>query len=158
MIENTTSLNQLSKKDRRKKRKKDSTIHRSTSTKENSAVGKGAISLKVPPMHSRSASASDAYYQAKTNESLANLEIQKHSRPESAPDNSIEYFDDQLKQQKPRFDKKVQILALNENQKSSGNEAIVDSHEDLDVSFEDDTFGQVKSNFIAFTFGSKCCF
>lgn len=157
MIENTA--NQISKKDRRKKRKKDSTILRTASTastKESNTVGKGAISLKVPPMHSRSASASDAYYHGKVNESLPNLELQKHNRPESAPDNSIEYFANQPKQQQPRFDKRVQILAMNE--KETENEVVANNPEDLNVSLEDDTFGQVKSNLIAFTFGSKCCF
>lgn len=158
MIENTAHSSQLSKKDRRKKRKKDSTVHRSTSTKESNSVGKGTLSLKVPPMHSRSASASDAYYHGNANESLPNLELQKHSRPESAPDNSIEYFAEQSKQQHPRFDKKVQILATTECEKLTVNEATASSREDLNVSVDDDTLGQVKSNFIAFTFGSKCCF
>ena len=150
MIENTITSNQLSKRDKRKKRKKDSVILRTSSIKEAGSRGSGnTLSTRELTLPSRSASASDALYTMnyESGDGLAHLGSQRHSRPESAPDNSISYFTER-QQQQPQYDKKVQILAMETT--NHDDLGLRDDHresmpEGLDVSMtlEDDAFETV---------------
>ncbi|XP_014218675.1 SUN domain-containing ossification factor [Copidosoma floridanum] len=128
MIENTASASKNSKK---KKRKKDLAVLRTASVKETSSGSRANLNV---PLHSRSASASDAISSMENNrrkDVLANLELERQDRPESAPDNIIKYFDES-QQQQSLVHKKVKILAIHEgddvSMKSTESRSLKDSN------------------------------
>ncbi|OXU27102.1 hypothetical protein TSAR_005717 [Trichomalopsis sarcophagae] len=152
MIEDAMVTSQLSKKDRRKKRRKEIGILRTSSIKDN-VKGDGSLHDAKTKLPSRSASASDALYSLNPNNgsnSLINLGSQRQSRPESAPDNSIIYFSEREQSQPTQYDKRVQILAMeqsHEGSTKSDDEAGTNPDGlNVSVSLEDDAFEQLDSS------------
>lgn len=150
MIEDAMVTSQLSKKDRRKKRRKEIGILRTSSIKD-SVKGDGSSQDAKTKLPLRSASASDALYSLNHNNgsnSLTNLGSQRQSRPESAPDNSIIYFGEREQPQSTQYDKRVQILAMERSHEGStkSDDEVGDNPEGLNVSvsLEDDAFEQVR--------------
>jgi hypothetical protein len=148
MIEDIISMNQLSKRDRRKKRKKDSIVLRTSSIKETNGSGNRDF-INIPTLPSRSSSANDALYTISHIDNGVYSAYGSHTneRPGSAPDNSIDYFSNSLKKEQVEYDRKVQILTMEaeHDQSSNSNDIMLLHSETLDSSaLEDDAFLQVK--------------
>ncbi|XP_011499707.1 PREDICTED: SUN domain-containing ossification factor [Ceratosolen solmsi marchali] len=150
MIEDSISINQLSRRDRRKKRKKDSIILRTSSIKETNSNGKGDGDFtSISTLPSRSSSANDALYTINhaDDEVYFAKESHKYGRPGSAPDNSIDYFSNPLQNQQIQYDGKVQTINMDENhdETSNGNDMVSLGSQVLESTvLEDDLFIQVE--------------
>lgn len=144
MIDNT--VGQQSKKDKRKKRKRDALVLRSTSVKGNADSHQLAVPAR-DSLHLRSASASDAQ---SCGAGAASLESQKHGRPDSAPDNAIAYFGSSSEPAAAQYDGRIQILAMNESRqeettmRAEGESIGEGSSSGIRVTLEDDSFEKVR--------------
>ncbi|KAJ8688489.1 hypothetical protein QAD02_024284 [Eretmocerus hayati] len=155
MIEDS---NHSTKRDRRKKRRKDlSSIRRTSSTKDTiSKTNLLDVPLKGATLHSRSASASDALLSFSSKKSSpANSEKNESARLESYSGTPVAHLNEeslhcQRSQPHIHVDRKIEILAMevsNENTTFSDGDASKMS-EDLNVSstLEDDAFEREDSS------------
>ncbi|XP_058793342.1 SUN domain-containing ossification factor [Phymastichus coffea] len=135
---------QLSKKDRRKRRKRETVVVKSS-------IKEGDKELKLP---SRSASVGDALYALSQNNENYNSKM--HNRTDSAPDSAITYFHNDESYQ-PQQDKRVQILTIDVSNGESTKTDEECSNRGLNTSFsyDDDAYESTGNSSTSFHFKAK---